>query len=307
MSGRSGLGGQPLGRERFPGYLAAMYEVHGGVDGAGGGPRPDVPSAGRKLGAPVRARRPLPSDERLAKQAAAEGLDAFEAIFRRYQDDLYRFCVGILREPHDAQDAVQNTMVKAMRALPGERREMQLKPWLYRIAHNEAVELRRRERPPAELGEAVEDLTARTEERVERNGRVRTLFADIADLPERQRASLVMRELRGLGFGEIGAALGTSPGAVRQALYEARRGLTEMDHGRDMRCDLAVRMVVDADGRPRDRGVRAHLRDCTPCRRSWGGRGSTDGGSGRDGDGSASVLTNGASPPLESRDGTDDL
>jgi hypothetical protein len=54
---------------------------------------------------------------------------------------------------------------------------------------------------------------------------------------------------------------------VRQALYEARRALSEMDIGRDMQCDRATRMVSDADGRPRDRGVRAHLRDCSPCRR----------------------------------------
>lgn len=245
-----------------------MYETHGGTHGATKAPPGADPSSpARKAGPLARARRAMLSDDRLAKEAAAGDLGAFEAIFRRYQDDLFRFCVGILREPQDAQDAVQNTMFKAMRALPGERREMQLKPWLYRIAHNEAVELRRRERPAEELLETVDVTAAGTEERAEDNGRLRILLADIADLPERQRASLVMREVNGLGFGEIGAALGTSPGAVRQALYEARRGLAEMDHGRDMQCDLATRMVSDADGRPRDRGVRAHLRDCSPCRR----------------------------------------
>jgi RNA polymerase sigma factor (sigma-70 family) len=237
------------------------------MNGAGR-PLPEgAPRPGSKAGRLGRARRAVLSDDRLAKQAAAGDVGAFEAIFRRYQDDLYRFCVGILREPQDAQDALQNTMVKAMRALPGERRAMQLKPWLYRIAHNEAVELRRRERPVEELPETVDDIGSRTEERAEENGRLRALLADIADLPERQRASLVMREVNGLGFGEIGAALGTSPGAVRQALYEARRGLAEMDHGREMNCDLAARMVSDADGRPRDRGVRAHVRECSACRR----------------------------------------
>jgi RNA polymerase sigma factor (sigma-70 family) len=226
-----------------------------------------MPSADRKVGALARARRAVLSDDRLAKQAAAGDIGAFEAIFSRYQDDLYRFCVGILREPQDAQDAVQNTMIKAMRALPGERRQMQLKPWLYRIAHNEAVELRRRERSVEELPVTVGDVSALTDERAEENGRLRTLLADVADLPERQRAALVLREVNGLGFGEIAAALGTSPGAVRQALYEARRGLAEMDEGRDMECERAIRVVSDADGRPRDRGVRAHLRDCSPCRR----------------------------------------
>jgi len=245
-----------------------MLEVHGGTDGKTNAPAgEDSPVADPKPGTLIRARRAVLTDDRLAKQAAGGDIGAFETIFSRYRDDLYRFCVGILREPQDAQDAVQNTMMRAMRALPGERRQMQLKPWLYRIAHNEAVELRRRERPVEELPVTVDDVGALTDERAEENGRLRTLLADIADLPERQRASLVMREVNGLGFGEIGDALGTSPGAVRQALYEARRALSEMDIGRDMQCDRATRMVSDADGRPRDRGVRAHLRDCSPCRR----------------------------------------
>jgi RNA polymerase sigma factor (sigma-70 family) len=210
---------------------------------------------------------PSSSDARLARRAAGGDEVAFEEIFRRYQQDLYRFCVGILREPQDAQDAVQNTMIRAMRALPGETREMQLKPWLYRIAHNEAVELRRRERPVEPLSPTVDDATAGTEERAEQDVRLQTLLADIADLPERQRASLVMRELNGLGFGEIGAALGTSPGAVRQALYEARRGLSQMESGRDMDCEVAMKQVSDADGSPTRRGIRAHLRGCPRCRR----------------------------------------
>ena len=123
------------------------------------------------------------SDERLARRAASGDADAFEEIFRRYQQDLYRFCVGVLREPQDAEDAVQNTMVKALRALPGETREMQLKPWLYRIAHNEAVELRRRERALEPLDPTLGDRAAATEERAAQDARLRTLLADIADLP----------------------------------------------------------------------------------------------------------------------------
>ncbi|MBS1884944.1 MAG: RNA polymerase sigma factor, partial [Actinobacteria bacterium] len=219
----------------------------------------------RGRGPLARATLAFASDERLAKRAAAGDPDAFATIFRRYGQDLYRFCVGILREPQDAEDAVQNTMMRALRALPGETRDMQLRPWLYRIAHNEAVELRRRRRPAEPLGPTI-DIGAGTEDLVEQDARLRTLLADIADLPERQRASLVMRELNGLDFGEIGTALETSPGAARQALYEARRGLSQMEQGRDMDCEKAMRQVSDEDGSPRRRGVRAHLRDCARCR-----------------------------------------
>lgn len=135
--------------------------------------------------------RPLPSassDENLARRAAMADPEAFDIIFGRYERPLYRYCLGLLREPQDAQDALQNAMIRVMRALPGETREMQLKPWLYRIAHNEAVELRRRERSSEALNPSISDSRPRPEERAEQDDRLHTLLADLADLPERQRA-----------------------------------------------------------------------------------------------------------------------
>lgn len=211
------------------------------------------------------------SDERLAERAAAGDADAFAAIFRRYERELCRFCVGILGDPQDAQDAMQNTMLKVLRKLPGERRNVRLKPWLYRIAHNESVELRRREHPVEELDEEILDVGSSIEECIECSERLRVAFEDVADLPQRQRAALVMRELNGLEFGEIGAALGTSPSAVRQALYEARRGLQQMQLGREMDCESVIRALADGDGRLRGRqDIRAHLRGCPDCRRFRG-------------------------------------
>lgn len=215
-------------------------------------------------------RRKLPvrtAEERLAQGAGRGDAEAFTAIFRRYEPELFRFCLGIVGEPQDADDAIQNTMVKVLQALPGEQREIQLKPWLYRIAHNEAVEIRRRAHRHDPLQPAFLDPGSSPEERTERREQMGILFGDISDLPERQRAALVMRELSGLEFGEIGDALATSPGAVRQALYEARRGLQQMEIGRDMACETVVRTLSEGDGRRHDgRAVRAHLRSCTECR-----------------------------------------
>jgi RNA polymerase sigma factor (sigma-70 family) len=92
-------------------------------------------------------------ERRLARRAARGDREAFTAIFRRFQQDLYRYCVAILGNPEDAQDALQNTMVKALGTLPGERREIELKPWLYRVAHNESIELIRRRRQSVSLDE----------------------------------------------------------------------------------------------------------------------------------------------------------
>jgi hypothetical protein len=87
------------------------------------------------------------------------------------------------------------------------------------------------------------------------------------ELPDRQRGALVMRELAGLGFEEIGAALDTSPAVARQTLYEARLGLRQMQEGREMSCDSVTRALSDDDGRViRRRDLRAHLRHCPRCR-----------------------------------------
>jgi RNA polymerase sigma factor (sigma-70 family) len=207
------------------------------------------------------------SDERLARRAAEGDDRAFAAIFRRYNRDLYRYCLAIAGNPADAQDAVQNAMVKAMRSLPGEQREIKLKPWLYRVAHNEAVELLRQRRGGESLDPEAPAGDEGLAETVERRRRLRHLFADLGELPERQRGALVMRELAGLDFDQIGAALGTSAATARQTVYEARLGLREMEAGREMGCDAVTRAISDADGRTlRRRDVRAHLRFCSDCR-----------------------------------------
>jgi RNA polymerase sigma factor (sigma-70 family) len=208
------------------------------------------------------------NDERLAQRGAQGDRRAFEAIYRRYHQDLYRFCLAMLGSPHDAQDTLQNTMVKVLRALPGEQREIKLKPWLYRIARNEAVETLRRRRDRIEPEpEQAAPTAAQIAERAENRDRLRRLFADLEQLPDRQRGALVMRELSGLSFAEIASAFETSPATARQTVYEARLSLRQMEEGREMRCEAVTQALSEADGRSRRRReLRAHLRNCAECR-----------------------------------------
>jgi len=208
----------------------------------------------------------LLSDRRLAGRAAEGDRRAFAAIFNRYHQDLYRYCRAILRDSQEAQDALQNTMVKALDSLPGEEREIRLKPWLYRVAHNEAVELLRRRRPAAELDPETADPGPRPEDSAEARGRLTELLADLRELPDRQRGALAMRELSGLSFGQIADVFGTSPATARQTVYEARAALQAMGEGREMDCDVVRRALSDGDGRVlRRREIRAHLRACEGC------------------------------------------
>ena len=214
---------------------------------------------------PIEASRLL-SDARLARRAAVGDERAFEAIFARYSQDLYRYCAAILGSAEDAHDAVQNTMLKVLRALPGEKRDLKLKPWLYRIAHNEAIDLirARRATEPIDVDSLVD--TAGPARMTEARDRLRLLIADITALPDRQRGALVMREMSGLSYEQIGEALQTSPAVARQTIYEARLNLRQMSEGREMPCEEVMRAISDEDGRVlRRRDIRAHLLRCESC------------------------------------------
>lgn len=217
--------------------------------------------------APPAAALRLLSDERLARFAAGGSEAAFSVIFERHHRALHRYCHSIVGNGHDAADALQNTMVKALRALPGETREINLKPWLYRIAHNESISLLRARRPDSDLEAAahVGDLAAETV--VDSRERLRDLTADLAQLTEQQRGALLMRELGGLPFADVASALAVSSAAAKQSVYEARRALQAMQEGRVMDCDLVRRALSDGDKRTlRAMKMRGHLRACAGCR-----------------------------------------
>ncbi|MEX2194527.1 MAG: sigma-70 family RNA polymerase sigma factor [Thermoleophilaceae bacterium] len=209
----------------------------------------------------------LPHDDRLARLAATGDRDAFASIYRRHHQGLYRYCRSILGNDEDAADALQNTMASAMQALSGERRDVALKPWLYRVAHNESVSLLRRRRPQATIEAADATPGPTLEGTAESRERLRQLVADLRELPERQRGALLMRELSGLSYADVAAALGVSAGAAKQSVFEARTALHELSEGRAMACDSVRRSISDRDGRVlRGRRVRSHLRDCLGCR-----------------------------------------
>jgi RNA polymerase sigma factor (sigma-70 family) len=212
---------------------------------------------------PVIALRAM-GDDRLVRLVAAGSERAFEVIYERHHQELYRYCRSILGNAEDAADALQNTMTSALRALRGERREIALRPWLFRIAQNESVSLLRKRRTHAAIDESFE-LEAPEHDPAVRQ-RLRELVADLQELPDIQRGALVMHELSGLRYREIGEALGISEKHARQIVYEARSALHDMAGGRDMECEEIRQAISDNDGRVmRGRRIRAHMRTCTGC------------------------------------------
>jgi RNA polymerase sigma factor (sigma-70 family) len=155
-----------------------------------------------------------------------DGYDAaFEEIVRRYRRPLDRFAAAIVGGR--SEDVTQDAFSKALLALRGSEAEIELRPWLYRIVRNTALnDLRGRGPAVEELDEALPGSRSAAAE-AEARQELRDLMERLGALPEPQRAALVMRELEGLSHEEIAAALGVSGGAARQAIFRARAALRD--------------------------------------------------------------------------------
>jgi RNA polymerase sigma factor (sigma-70 family) len=209
----------------------------------------------------------LSSDERLARLVSRGSERALTVLYERHHQALYRYCRSIVQNHDDAQDALQSTMTHAFVALRSSERDLAVRPWLFRIAHNEAVSILRKRRPDDCLVDEHLPSDMSVERTVDQRERLQLLVSDIQALPVRQRAALLMRELSGLPIEEIAAALSVSPGTAKQTVFEARSSLHEFAEGRAMECETVRRAVSDGDGRVlRGRGMRAHLRGCAGCR-----------------------------------------
>jgi RNA polymerase sigma factor (sigma-70 family) len=206
------------------------------------------------------------SDERLARMVASGSDRAFVTLYDRHAQPLYRYCRSIVGNDADAQDALQSALAAALVALRRSARDAPLRPWLFRIVHNEAISLIRRRRPTVELSEAGHPAGPSAAEQALDRARLELLVRDLRELGDRQRGALVMRELSGLSHEEIALALGVSVGAAKQAIFEARQALLELAEGHAMSCEEMRRIISDGDRRVlRARRVRGHLRDCADC------------------------------------------
>ena len=200
-----------------------------------------------------RAARGLPvglgGDERLARLVGQGHERAFAALYARYHQQIYRYVRAMVRHESDAQDVLQSAFAKAFVALAEGRRDAPLRPWLYRVAHNEAISTIRRRRPELDLT-AAGGLPAPSVDQVAgERARLAMLVADLQALTARQRGALVMRELCGLSHEDIEAALGLDRGGAKQTIFEARRSLAAFSDGRAMSCDEVCRAISDGNGR----------------------------------------------------------
>jgi RNA polymerase sigma factor (sigma-70 family) len=145
---------------------------------------------------------------------------------QRYRGPLLRYCSRLL-SPTRAEDAVQQAFLSAHRAIHAGDAELNLRPWLYRIAHNASLNLLRQTGyDHDEVSEEIDGVET-PPQAFERGERLRTVVAAVQDLPERQRSAIVLQAVEGRSYDEIAGELGVSDGAVRQLLNRARNTLRE--------------------------------------------------------------------------------
>jgi RNA polymerase sigma factor (sigma-70 family) len=220
----------------------------------------------RPISASSAARLALASDEQLVASIRDDDPAAFEALYERHSRELLSFCLYMLGSRADAEEALQVTFASAYRALLADERPVALRAWLFTIARNQCLSILRRRRPTVELD--GEQATAGDPFReVELREEVRDALAGVRELPERQRAAMVMAEIHGLSQAEIGGALGLRADQVKALVYQARSNLISDRRARDTDCGEIRAELASARGAALLKGrLRRHVRACPDCR-----------------------------------------
>lgn len=158
-------------------------------------------------------------------QTRVAGMQTAE-LFEEHSRMIYGLCRALLRDPNDADDATQSTFVSAYKSLLGGGVVQEPAAWLAAIARNEcAARAHARMREPLPLIDADLGHVQGPEAELDRKTSVEELQSAIAELPENQRAAVVLRDLYGLKYTEVAAALGMSVASVESLLFRARRSL----------------------------------------------------------------------------------
>jgi RNA polymerase sigma-70 factor (ECF subfamily) len=194
------------------------------------------------------------SDLALVERVQRGDRKAFDVLVLRYQHKVLKLVMRYIRDAAEAEDVAQEAFVKAYRALPAFRGDSAFYTWLYRIAINTAknalVSSKRRPidydldlQDPEQYDMAARLKDSETPEGLLLTDEIReTVNAAIADLPEDLRTAIVLREIDGLSYEEIAAAMDCPVGTVRSRIFRAREAI-----------DRRLRPIFDAGlGRPEE-------------------------------------------------------
>ncbi len=166
------------------------------------------------------------ADEELVHLARAGNEEAFDAIVHRYRAPLVSYCRRWL-DVHRSEEVVQHTLMKAFLCVRDDDRPLVLRPWLYRVAHNAALNAVEKKGSDWEELDENYDGVPQPPQVAEQRARFLRVVGEIEALPDRQREALLLNEFEGRCYADIAAQLGTSESGVRGLLRRARHQLRE--------------------------------------------------------------------------------
>ncbi len=178
-------------------------------------------------------------DLELIEELRAGSDRAFAFLVSTYQRPIYNFVFRLLEDPADAPDVTQEVFFKVFRNIGEFRAECSLKTWIYRIAVNEASNLRRwfsrhrrnelsldeREQDHPSLADVLADTQETQYERVLRQERMRAVETALSQVKDSFRAAVVLRDIEGLSYEEIAEVLQVSLGTVKSRILRGREAL----------------------------------------------------------------------------------
>ncbi|HEY1458223.1 MAG TPA: sigma-70 family RNA polymerase sigma factor, partial [Solirubrobacteraceae bacterium] len=212
----------------------------------------------------------LQSDERLIALVRRGHHAAFEALVARYQTRLLAFCRHMLGSREDAEDVLQEVFTAAFNAILADDRDINVRPWLYRIARNRSLNHLRR---ATAVGVDSMDIYysengQSTGEKILRRESFRQLVSDVQQLPETQRTALLLREIDALSYEQIAETMQTTVPSVKSLLVRARISLAEAAEARKLTCDeVRLELGEVAEGLAKiGAPARRHVRECDRCR-----------------------------------------
>jgi RNA polymerase sigma factor (sigma-70 family) len=225
------------------------------------------------------------SDHKLVAQVRRGDDRAFEALYEGYHRRIHAYVFGMVKDHQRAEDVTQEVFVSALRRMRATERPIAFKPWVYEIAKNACIDQFRRSKraeeisfdadeglAPSDYGrlvspEPVPEIALAAKQQLEQ------MVGAFGGLSEAHHQILVLRELEGLSYREIGEKMGMSRPAVESTLFRARRRLSEEydELASGQRCLRIQSIIATAtSGRLGARDTRRlarHVAHCQPCRR----------------------------------------
>jgi RNA polymerase sigma factor (sigma-70 family) len=204
------------------------------------------------------------SDEQLSRRLAAGEAAAFDELYRRYAHRLAVYGRQLLGDGAGGEDVAQVALLNAYQALRKGVVVARVRPWLYRIARNAALDMLSRRR------ELLVGVVSERDGAIESDESERGLLIEaLRRLPKRQCQAWILREVNGLKIAEIAARLELRTEQVEQVLFAARNSLAEeIAFGERLDCESVRRLGQGPLARSERRALRRHLRTCPDCRSS---------------------------------------